>query len=86
MYLARVNGQVHRVVCSTGYWRGWVVQGILEVVRKFAKLKLGEIVAVNEAYQFNLSWCEMEESTRGESTMSQDQRSIEDKSRLGREC
>ena len=40
MYLARVNGQVHWVGLSTGYWQGWVVQGIFEVVRKFAQSKL----------------------------------------------
>ena len=40
MYLARVDGVIHPVVCSTGYWRGWVVQDIFEVVRKLAKSKL----------------------------------------------
>ena len=50
MYLARVDGVVHRVVCSIGYLRGWVVQGIFEVIRKIRQVKIeGEIVVINEA-------------------------------------
>ena len=58
MYLARVNGQVHRVGFSTGYWRDWVVQDIFEVVRKITKSKLGRECWQQSSRQFDLSWCE----------------------------
>ena len=50
MYLARVDGVVHLVKFSTGSWRGWVVQGIFEVIRKICQVKIeGEIIVINEA-------------------------------------
>lgn len=58
MYLTRVDGEVHRVVYSTRFLAGWVVQGIFEVVRKFAKSKLGRECWQQSSQQFDLSWCE----------------------------